>query len=434
MNAAPKPAPVHDDASALLELLAPDESVTFQTFGEGSREGDQTLTRTLHGTLAEHRRTLAALNARGAGVYWMVNAGDGKGRKATNVQRIRALFVDLDGAPLAPVQAAPLSPHAIVESSPNRWHAYWRVADCPLADFKPLQQALAARFDADRTVCDLPRVLRLPGFDHRKGKPYRSRVIELHPHQPYTITELVQAFDLHAPETHATGANVARLPSAHQRRTLPDVIPEGERNAKLFSLACGFAQRGHGLQAVNDRLQRINAERCTPPLGADEVDAIATQAVSYGSDGFAMLPYKLLDSPAWKALTPRAQAIIVLALRRFRRDDPEAGIALTWADFAERPSFAKKDTFYHARNEAQRSGILELVSAGRNRQTGKMPSLFTVAVAFRFPSPEKVTLRQSRKSTPLHREQEGGLWRKGITQGGAARTNGRAGDEATATG
>lgn len=424
MNAAPKPAPLPDDAAALLDLVAPGECVTFQTFGEGSRRGDQTRTRTLHGTLAEHRRTLAALNARGAGIFWTVNATDGKGRKVRNIQRVRALFVDLDGAPLAPVQAATLTPHVIVETSPAKWHAYWRITDCPLDHFPRLQKALAERFNADGTVCDLSRVLRLPGFQHWKGAPFASHIVTLREASPYTLAEFCGAFGF---EASATKPAPRTQPHASRAcRGLPDKIPESKRNTTLFSLGGGLVQRGYDAQTVNDRLQRINAERCTPPLGADEVDAIATQAVSYGSDGFAMLPYKLLDSPAWKALTPRAQAIIVVALRRFRRDDPEAGIALTWADFAERPGFAKKDTFYRARNEAQRSGILELVSAGRNRQTGKMPSMFTVATASRFPSPEKVTLRQSRKSTPLHREQEEELWRKGITQG-ARGTNEREG-------
>ena len=383
MNAAERIATVPDDAMTLLGLLAPDELVTFQTFDD-SKRNRHGLTRIMHGTLAAHRQMLASLNARGAGVYWMVNAGDGKGRKATNVQRIRALFVDLDGAPLEPVKAAPLQPHCIVESSPNRWHAYWRIADCPPDRFTLLQKALAARFHADPKVCDLPRVLRLPGFDHRKGEPYRSRIIELHPRQPYTIAELVQAFDLHAPETHATAANVARLPSAHKRRTLPDVIPEGERNTKLFSLARGWVQRGHGLQAVNDRMQRINAERCKPPLDATEVDAIAAQAVSYGSDGFAMLPHKLLDAPEWMALPPPVHDIVLTAFRRY--DGANNGnIALTWDDFDGRPGFTRKQTFYGHRRKAIASGILQS-HEGHNTQRGKRPDLFAIAPEW-LPSP-----------------------------------------------
>jgi hypothetical protein len=39
----------------------------------------------------------ARLNAGGAGVYVTVNQTNGKGRKATDIVRVRALFVDLDG-------------------------------------------------------------------------------------------------------------------------------------------------------------------------------------------------------------------------------------------------------------------------------------------------------------------------------------------------
>jgi len=184
------------------------------------------------------------------------------------------------------------------------------------------------------------------------------------------------------------------------RGTLPKAIPEGERNAKLLSLAAGLVRNGYAAQGINDRLQRINAERCTPPLGADEVDTIVTQATGYGSEGFAMLPHKLLDSREWKALPPRAHDIILLAFRRYGPATAQAGFALTWADFAGRPGFAKKDTFYTARGQAVASRILLLLREARNTQTGCTPDLFTIAP--HFASPEKVTLRQSRKSTPLH--------------------------------
>ena len=371
MNAAAELFIVHDDAAALLDLLALGEPVTFQTFGEGDAKGARGLNRILHGTLARHRATLAELNARGAGIFWMVNAGNGKGRKARNVQRIRALFVDLDGAPLEPVKGSPLAPHAIVESSPNRWHAYWRVSDCPLAVFPSYQKALAERFDADAKVHDLPRVLRLPGFQHRKGKPFASRLIALCDAPPYPLAEFRLAFHF------AAASKVGRNREAP--RTLPDRIPEGERDTRLLSLAAGLVRRGIvDPQAVNGRLQKINAERCTPPLGADQVDTIAARAVGYGSSGFAMLPHALLDSREWRELPPTAHDVILLAFRR--HDSTNNGnIALTWGDFTGREGFRKKDTFYNARSAAVAAGILKRTQAHRNTQTGRKPDLFAIA-------------------------------------------------------
>jgi len=192
---------------------------------------------------------------------------------------------------------------------------------------------------------------------------------------------------------------------ARTRRKLSAVIPEGERNATLLSLAAGLVRKGYDAQRVNDRLQRINAERCTPPLGADEVDAIAARATGYGSDGFAMLPHKLLDSAEWNALPPRAHDIILLAFRRYGPDTAQTGFALTWADFAGRPGFAKKDTFYTARGQAVASRILLLLHEARNTQTGCTPDLFTIAPSFRqsrksdlAPVPKKYTLTYTNSS------------------------------------
>lgn len=330
-------------AAGFLSLLG--ESFTFQTFDDSPHKSPM-LSRILHGTLAQHAKRLADLNAQGAGVFVMVNAGDGKGRKAANVKRVRALFVDLDGAPLAPVQAAALPPHCIVESSPGRWHAYWIVDDCLLEQFKPMQRALAERFSGDPKVCDLPRVMRLPSFEHRKREPFTSKVLVLDVDRPpYRLAEMMQAFELEAAQP-PTPAPVKLA----TRRTLPDVIPQGERNNTLLSLAAGLVRKGHDAAATNGRLQRINAERCQPQLCASEVDTIAARAVGYGSDGFMQLPHKLLDSPQWKALPPPVHDIILMAFRRFDGFN-NGNIALTWEDFDGRPGMSES-TFKRHRQHA----------------------------------------------------------------------------------
>jgi hypothetical protein len=159
------------EAEKFLKALDPKaDTFTFQTFDEGKKKV-RGLTRMLHGTLAQHWETLCRLNKAGAGVYITVNETDLKGRKAENVTRVRAVFADLDGAPLAPAKADP-RPHIIVESSPKHWHAYWRVKDMPLDAklFRQAQRQLIKRLGSDPAITDLPRVLRLPGFIHQKGR------------------------------------------------------------------------------------------------------------------------------------------------------------------------------------------------------------------------------------------------------------------------
>ena len=154
------------------------------------------MARIMHGELAEHGPSLEALNQVGAGVFVMVNAGNGKGRSAGNVIRVRALFADLDGAPIEPVLAAQPMPHMIVESSPSRYHAYWCVCDCSLDRFTELQEAIAVKFASDPKVKDLPRVMRLPGFWHQKGKPFQTRLLTEHIAAPYTVAEIMGGLNL----------------------------------------------------------------------------------------------------------------------------------------------------------------------------------------------------------------------------------------------
>jgi hypothetical protein len=162
---------------SFLKKFGPKEIFTFQTFDDNSNRKNTRLIRVLHGTLTQHFDNLARLNGEGAGVFVTVNATDGKGRKVENILHVRANFVDLDGAPLEPVMTHSIPPSIVVESSPGRWHAYWITDDCKLADFKAAQQRLANQFGGDPSVCDLPRVMRLPGFLHQKAEPFVTKII-----------------------------------------------------------------------------------------------------------------------------------------------------------------------------------------------------------------------------------------------------------------
>jgi hypothetical protein len=142
----------------------------------------------LHGTLDEHWDALVRLNAKGAGIFVTINETDGKGRKAENIIKVRFLFVDLDGSPLPTF--GPL-PHITVETSPGHWHVYWRVYwpgtnQELLEKFADKQRALIAAHKGDPAVCDLPRVMRLPGFFHLKREPSAVRILAVNSHAAYS--------------------------------------------------------------------------------------------------------------------------------------------------------------------------------------------------------------------------------------------------------
>jgi hypothetical protein len=69
--------------------------------------------------------------------------------------------------------------------------AHWLVKDCPLEKFEELQRRLIAHYGSDEAVHDLPRVMRIPGFFHRKEEPYRSRLLEVSEHDVFTVKELM---------------------------------------------------------------------------------------------------------------------------------------------------------------------------------------------------------------------------------------------------
>lgn len=170
-------------AQAFINLLAPAGIVTFQTFDDDKVRKNMGLARVFHGTLDQYLDDLTTLQQQGAGVFIMVNQGDGiihpgnkTCRTAKNVLAVRAVFADLDGSPLAPV-LQPLTPDIVVESSPDRYHTYWLTNDCPLDQFKQRQSQIALKFSSDPKVCDLPRVMRLPGFWHQKDTPFMTRVM-----------------------------------------------------------------------------------------------------------------------------------------------------------------------------------------------------------------------------------------------------------------
>ena len=171
-------------AHSFLEKLDPEGIFTFQTFDEGDQK-DYKKSLVLHGSLEQHAQKLTQMNNLGAGVFVMVNRGDGivnVGKKTCrtndNVISVRALFADADGTPLESILQKSPPPHILVESSPDKWHLYWLTIDTPLNEFKAGQQAIARMLGTDTSVCDLSRVLRIPGFYHQKSKPFMVRLVD----------------------------------------------------------------------------------------------------------------------------------------------------------------------------------------------------------------------------------------------------------------
>jgi hypothetical protein len=191
-------------AEHFLRALDPTtDRFEFRTFSDRKDgPGSKVNALKLSGTLREHADQLARLNQAGAGIFVVVNSG---GQKTAEIDRVRALFVDLDGSPLQPILDAKFQPQIIVESSPLRFHAYWLVHGMPLEQFSAVQRDLADRFESDRNVCDLPRVMRLPGFLHQKDKPWLVKPIVIRDHPPYAAESFLRKHERTKLEVAAGG-------------------------------------------------------------------------------------------------------------------------------------------------------------------------------------------------------------------------------------
>jgi hypothetical protein len=116
----------------------------------------------------------------GAGVFVSINATDFNGRKKKNMQIGRAWFVDIDNKLVEnPFDITSLKPKpTIIVQTGHGYHLYW-VVDKPFkfkneddivryeCELKGINSFLLP-FGADPQVCDVNRVMRLPGLFNRK--------------------------------------------------------------------------------------------------------------------------------------------------------------------------------------------------------------------------------------------------------------------------
>lgn len=171
-----------DDAEKFLSALCGDDLFTdfeeckflFQTFDDKEKRKDGSLTRQFYGTFDEYKDKLVRFNNRDAGIFVTVNQTAGNKREAKDITSIRALYADCDKKGLP--EDYHLEPSMIVNTSNingiQKGHIYWLLENNEELDkFKSNQELIINYYDSDKKVHDLSRVMRLPGFFHRKGEP-----------------------------------------------------------------------------------------------------------------------------------------------------------------------------------------------------------------------------------------------------------------------
>jgi hypothetical protein len=265
-------------ATDFLSYIAADEDISFRTFSD--REEGNSNPRNFYGKFKNLSQKLILQNRAGSGVFWVVNRTDGPGTTDASIVGIRALFVDLDGAPIEPVLSAILRPQVVLETSSGKFHAYWVVKPgiTPQA-FTVYQKALAEIFGGDRVVSNPSRVMRLPGFYHQKNEPYLSKICRLEDHiPPYDPEDVIKGFNL---------KRVSELvPEVKPMMVAPyegGVIPNGQRDNTLIKRAACLRNAGLGYYQMLEILRGINKDYCEVPLPDRQVQKIAASAAKMDS-------------------------------------------------------------------------------------------------------------------------------------------------------
>lgn len=157
-----------DDLVALVLVSRDEETKTQQRIWEAKKASSVKI-----------MKWLKHSNAHGYDIYIGMNPlrPGSRTRFKENVKEVRRVYLDLDEDGPAKLKeflddsfkSRMPSASYILNTSPDRYQIIWNIAPGSLSpnDAERLMRGLATRYGGDRSVTDVSRVLRLPGFKHR---------------------------------------------------------------------------------------------------------------------------------------------------------------------------------------------------------------------------------------------------------------------------
>ena len=172
-------------------------------------------------------------NRMGYEVYCSPNVleADARGRTKDDIATIRHIYLDFDEDGTAAVRRMRSSgqvpePSYLINTSPDRWQAFWRVQEFSKDQAEELQRGMARALGADPAATDCSRVMRVPGlYNHKYPRRHYIRIEQLSDtvyapeHFPRIKPEergqsLATSFPLLLPSGRDAVRNTCRSPSA----------------------------------------------------------------------------------------------------------------------------------------------------------------------------------------------------------------------------
>ena len=279
--------------------------------------------------------------AEGRGAYVVINDG---GDSKKEITACRALFCEWDDKPIewqvgAWRELDLPEPTMQVVTGGKSVHCYWVLAEPIDPDrWRALQTRLLDHADADRTLTNPSRVMRLPGCWYMRAGAEPGELVQIvhESGRRYTAAEITACLpEVEPPSYPRTPVQTEHTPtpgavpleallSRELERMARQGSPEGSRDADCFSLAAsalahGDAGRAAGLsvEGTAEELVLAFAARCSPPFPPAEALKCLRSAESKKREPDAGWPERLRwlrdqlnEQAKWRAL-PAEQAPIL---------------------------------------------------------------------------------------------------------------------------
>ena len=258
------------------------------------------------GTIRQYWGEICAFNNEGFGIFITINEMDGQGVDNTNVTGIRAQFVDLDGIDAQQMlnEAAVMQPAPAfyVQSSPGKFHIYWRVwTHADVAKFTLVQRKLITKFNGDPTIIDPARIMRLPGTLHMKN-PAAPTLVQCCALPAFDAVTTSDALDM----------------------ALWDIVPSELGSGNFQRIPVGQGDRAPSTDQAIEYLQRLDVRQYT-----DRNDWL-------GVVGAFMQSVDSTNQDDWN----RAFTAYMVWNEGYPNNDPAANVKV-WNDFTEHGTTVK---------------------------------------------------------------------------------------------
>ncbi len=267
-------------------LFEPGDLLCFATQHAGTKKWAQGFKTYEESLRPETMEAIARANATGHNIYIAMNTYRTTNRREVDIAAVRNVWAELDEDGRTNLDKIFTSknvpdPTVVNESSPNKFHAIWKVKDMSVEEAKILLKSICAEFNGDKNAIDAARVLRLPGFKICKyaDQPeveivHLSDNISAHTASEFTLVPNK------ATVTSIDSVSTAR--SEEQNAILianifaqGQTIQQGNRNSGLTSVAGALHNIGLSLSELEEQLSLYNDRFVEPPLDSSEVHTIA---------------------------------------------------------------------------------------------------------------------------------------------------------------